>query len=342
MRKMVAERFRRAVFFFAFPLILAGAVAVVITQPFASIVPSQPPLVDPGGLKAHVRYLSEAVYPRSFEQFHNLERAAKYIIDSFKAYGADVSMQEVIVQESRYANIVARFGPESGPLTVIGAHYDSHGDAAEGAEYAKGYDLSTHTPGADDNASGVAALIELGRLLQRSPPPHPVELVAYTLEEPPHFRTEHMGSAWHARALVESGRAVRLMISLEMIGFFSDAPGSQRFPLPGMTFFYPSTGDFIALVGRLGDFSVTRRVKSLLSGATSLPVYSINAPSVVPGVDFSDHISYGHHGVPALMLTDTAFYRNPHYHQAGDTYDRLDYERMAKVVQAVYAVVHGY
>jgi Zn-dependent M28 family amino/carboxypeptidase len=206
---------------------------------------------------------------------------------------------------------------------VIGAHYDSHGG----------------TPGADDNASGIAGLLELAHLLGRSAPGRPVELVAYTLEEPPHFRSPHMGSVWHARALKAEGRDVELMLSLEMIGYFSDSPGSQAYPLAAMKLAYPDRGNFIALVGQFGDFGLSRSVKAAMSGATDLPVYSLNAPAFVQGVDFSDHRSYWAQGYPALMVTDTAFMRNRNYHRVGDTFDKLDYKRMAMVVQSVYAVL---
>jgi Zn-dependent M28 family amino/carboxypeptidase len=317
-------------------------VICVITQPFDTPVLSHPPSVDSMRLEAHVKYLSKDLYPRSFEQFRNIEHAAQYILDAFKTIGVQVAVQDVSVQESTYKNIIAKFGPASGPLLVIGAHYDSYGDAIAGAMRPLGYSLDTHTPGADDNASGVAALIELARLLHSKPPARPVELVAYALEEPPHFRTKYMGSAVHARSLAEQKRNVRLMLSLEMIGYYSDDDGSQRFPMPGLKFFYPDRGNFIALVGRLGDFRAMRRVKSFMSGATELPVYSINAPNFIAGVDFSDHSSYWNEGFPALMVTDTAFYRNTNYHGGGDTYDKLDYRRMAKVVQSLFTVVQQY
>jgi Zn-dependent M28 family amino/carboxypeptidase len=221
---------------------------------------------------------------------------------------------------------------------VIGAHYDSHGDAIGGSKHPRGHTPETHTPGADDNASGVAGLLELARLLGRSAQSRTIELVAYTLEEPPHFRTEHMGSAWHARSLRAANRDVELMLSLEMIGYFSDEPGSQGYPFPAMSHLYSDRGNFIAIVGKMSDFGATRRVKALMAGATSLPVHSINAPPLLQGVDFSDHLSYWLEGFPALMVTDTSFMRNHHYHQASDTYEKLDYRRMAMVVQGVYAV----
>lgn len=323
-------------------VLLAFAVVAVVTQPFVTSIPSQPPRVDAAQLEKHVKHLSVELYPRSFDRFRNIELAAQYITDEFKAAGAVVTIQEVTVQEAKYKNIIAHFGPDTGSLLVIGAHYDSHGDPGAGAIYRGGHALETLTPGADDNASGVAGLLELSRLFSRNPPAHPIELVAYTLEEPPHFRTEHMGSAWHARSLAAANRNVRLMLSLEMIGYFSDQPRSQKYPIPGMSYLYSDRGDFVALVGKWSDFNATRKVKALMRGATDLAVYSINAPPLLAGIDFSDHLSYWNEGFPALMVTDTAFYRNANYHQAGDTFEKLDYRRMAKVVQSVFAITQGF
>ncbi len=317
---------------------LAAGCATFVTQPLTARVVSAPAPVDPARLEAHVRKLSVDLYPRSYDQFENLERSAQYVMAQLKASGAVVTVQEVVVQEATYKNIIARFGPAQGPLLVIGAHYDSHADASGPG----GVTPETHTPGADDNASGVAGLIELARLLGRSRQTRPIELVAYTLEEPPHYRSEHMGSVWHARSLVAAKREVRLMLSLEMIGYFSDAPGSQSYVIPAMKYLYPDRGDFIALVGGFGDFGATRRAKSLMAGVSDLPVYSVNAPRALRGVDFSDHRSYWNEGLPAMMITDTAFLRNPNYHGPGDTYDKLDYKRMAKVVQGVYALTQQY
>jgi Zn-dependent M28 family amino/carboxypeptidase len=294
--------------------------------------------VDVERLKSHVRMLSQTLYPRSFDQPRQLNAAAAYIKSELAASGARVDEQIFQVQEASYRNIIARIGDDEGPVLVIGAHYDSYADAIAGARFPKGYDLQTHTPGADDNASGVAGLLELARLLAQAPPKGAVELVAFTLEEPPHFRSEDMGSARHARRLRDSGRAVRLMMSLEMIGYFDSTPGSQSYPAPGLGLLYPDRGDFIAVVGRLGDWAAARRVKGAMLGASDLPVRSINAFAAMPGIDFSDHASYWNEGYSALMITDTAFFRNPHYHRAGDTAERLDYARMAKVVQGIFAV----
>jgi Zn-dependent M28 family amino/carboxypeptidase len=331
----------------ALMLALAALLALVV-QPGITPQPSHSPTVDAERLHAHVKHLSVDLYPRSFDQRDQLERAMDYVAREFTASGARVELQAVTAEGETYRNVIARFGPTAAAdvqLLVIGAHVDSHGDTATGAQFPKGHALSTHTPGADDNASGVAGLIELAHLLGKQPPLRPVELVAYTLEEPPHFRTEHMGSAWHARSLRAAGRDVRLMVSLEMIGYFRDAPRSQRFPVPGLDRLYPDRGNFIALVSRIsasGDLGATRRAKALMAGATDLAVHSINAPPLLQGIDFSDHLSYWAQGYPALMVTDTAFFRNSNYHQAGDTHETLDYVRMAKVVQGVFVLAQRF
>lgn len=327
------------VIFFAVPLL---AIYWVVTQPFVRPLSSKSQSVDATRLQAHVRVLSQELYPRSFDQPAKLAAAASYVRTQFINVGADVEDQVFATDEGRYRNIIARYGPNDGPALIIGAHYDSYGNELRGAGFPGGYDVTTHTPGADDNASGVAGLIELARLLTAAPPRISVELVAYTLEEPPHFRTEAMGSVQHARRLRSSGRKVEVMISLEMIGYFSTQPHSQAYPLPGLALIYPDRGNFIGIVGRIRDWSVTRKVKAAMLGASDLPVYSINTLSFIPGVDFSDHSSYWSEGFSAVMVTDTAFYRNPHYHREGDTADRLDYERMTKVVQGVFAVIQSY
>ncbi len=322
---------------------MAAVLLALVVQPGVVPVASRAPDVDAEALAAHVRHLSVDLYPRSFDQPDKLERAMAYVEQQFRRVGAtDVHSQPVKVDEATYRNVIARFGRREGALVVIGAHVDSHGHAAAGARDPRGYTPDSHTPGADDNASGVAGLIELARLFAAKPPTRPIELVAYTLEEPPHFRTAHMGSAWHARGLRASGREPALMVSLEMIGTFIDAPGSQRYPLPGMGLIYGDRGDFIAIVNRFGDFGLTRRAKALMSGAVPLPVRSINAPPLVPGIDFSDHRNYWALGMPAIMVTDTAFMRNEHYHRASDTHEKLDVARMAQGVQAVVALARGY
>jgi Zn-dependent M28 family amino/carboxypeptidase len=319
--------------------IVFAAIALTI-QPWVKPIPSAPSTIDPERLRRHVEKLSIDFYPRSFEQAENTQKTIDYIFSEFTKTGASVSVQEFSIQGTTQKNVIAKFGPQniSEAAIVLGAHYDSHGETQSGSKATRGFTKDSHTPGADDNASGVAGIIELAYALGRKPPSRPIELVAYASEEPPHFRTEWMGSAVHARAIKSSNRNIKLMISVEMIGYFSDKPNSQNFPLPGMKTLYSDKGNFAAVVGNLENFSDTRRVKAILLGASDLPIYSINASPLIPGIDFSDHLNYWQIKLPALMITDTSFMRNPNYHQSGDTASTLDYVRMAKVVQGLVAI----
>jgi Zn-dependent M28 family amino/carboxypeptidase len=281
--------------------------------------------VDPKRLEAHVRALAETFHPRDHAHVENLDRAAAYISAELTAAGARVRDEPFTASGRSYRNVVGSYGPEQGPRIVIGAHYDTAGEL----------------PGADDNASGVAGLLELARLLGGRPPAVRVDLVAFSLEEPPYFGSSQMGSAVHAAALKKAGVTVRAMMSLEMIGCFTDAKGSQRFPAPGLDLLYPTTGNFIAVVGKLGDDGLTRAIKQAMRAATDLGVESINAPRSLPGVDLSDHASFWDQGFDAVMITDTAFFRNPRYHTEEDTPETLDYARMAKVVRGVHGAVEA-
>ena len=150
-----------------------------------------------------------------------------------------------------------------------------------------------------------------------------------------------MGGAHHARWLHERNVKVKCMIALEMIGYFSSEPGSQQYPSPALKLFYPNRGNFIAVVGRLDQRKIVKKIKGLMKGAADMPVYSINAPLAVAGIDFSDHRNYWVYGHDAIMITDTAFYRNRLYHEPGDTADRLNYDSMGKVVIQVFEAIKG-
>jgi Zn-dependent M28 family amino/carboxypeptidase len=322
------ERRRRIIrFMLLVTLILLFLLVVIwfwVTQPlFSRATPGAERTVDPSRLEAHVRKLSIELTPRDATHIENLDSAAAYIKDEFSQTTASVSEQAYSVRGNSYRNVIAHFGPESEERIIIGAHYDAAGPL----------------PGADDNASGVAGLIELARLFARQPPALRVELVAFSTEEPPYFRTTGMGSSVHAQSLQQQNVHVRAMFSLEMIGYFSDAPNSQFFPVGLLSAFYPSTGNFIAVIGRPGEGLLVRRTKAAMRRAAPLPVYSINAPTFIPGVDFSDHLNYWVAGYNAVMITDTAFFRNRNYHTAQDTAEKLDYRRMAMVVEGVYAAV---
>ena len=199
---------------------------------------------------------------------------------------------------------------------VVGAHYDT----------------VPGSPGANDNASGVAVLIELSKMNL------PLRFVAFANEEMPYFLGPEMGSFVYAASARERGEAVHAMFSLEMLGYYRDAPGSQRYPFP-LGFFYPDRADFIAFVGDLGSRKLVRKAVSLFRRSSRFPSEGVAAPSSIPGVSWSDHWSFRRHGYPAIMITDTAFYRYPHYHLPSDTPERLDYERMARVTLGIAEVL---
>jgi hypothetical protein len=307
-------------------LLLAG-VACVLRQPALRSQPPSPVTVDAGRLKAHVRFLSEECHPRHHLARENQRKAVAYITERFRAAGGRIEVQEFATSAGPYQNISAHFGPEGGPRYVVGAHFDACGVQ----------------PGADDNASGVAGLLELAALLGQEPslPAH-FELVAYNLEEPPFFAGPQMGSAVHAESLKKQQVKVALMLSLEMIGYFKDERGSQSYPVPLLGLLYPSRANFIALVGRWDQRAVVSRFKQACAGTADIPVVSIAAPASLPAIDFSDHRNYWAQGYPALMITDTSFLRNPHYHQPSDTADTLDYRRMAEVVRMLHAGLLGH
>ncbi len=280
--------------------------------------------VDPAVLRSHVEALVGGFAPRDFDHPENLERAAAFLADALRRTGATVSEQTYRAADRAYRNVLAEVGPDTPERIVVGAHYDTAGDQ----------------PGADDDASGVAGLLELARLLAASPPPMRVVLAAYANEEPPSFGTERMGSAVHARALADRGAKVRLMISLEMIGAFSDAKGTQRYPAV-VGWFHPSTANFVAVVGKWGQGGAVADVAAALRAGSPLPVETLSAPTFLAGVDFSDHRSFWAQGYDAVMVTDTAFFRNPRYHTADDRPETLDYARMAEVVRGVHCAVQA-
>jgi len=308
-------------------VVLLVVAVTVVTNPVRARPNGSGVVADPYRLLADVEALTGLPGFRCYERPHDLDRAAEWVRSALEESGLPVEVQPFRFGGRQFRNFLAHYGPADAPILVVGAHYDVCGEQ----------------PGADDNASAVAGLLELARLLGRHQPEvtHRIELALWPLEEPPNFRTENMGSAVHANWLAERNADVSGMICLEMLGYFSDEPDSQKYPAPGMGLFYPTRGNSIAVVGNVSSWRFTRRVKARMAGATELPVRSINAPAAVPGVDFSDHLNFWKHGWNAVMITDTAFFRNPNYHQVTDTAGTLDYERMAHVVTGVYAAMTG-
>ncbi|SNC68101.1 Peptidase family M28 [Hymenobacter gelipurpurascens] len=285
---------------------------------------------DQNRLYADVKFLTSLQPARNYRNLRSLNEAADYIKAEFEKLQAEDSRVEEQVFRAdgrQYRNLILSFGSEEAPRLIIGAHYDVYG------EY----------PGADDNASAVAGLLETARLLHHygSNLKYRVELVAYPNEEPPYFATQYMGSAVHAKSLHDAGAAVRAMLCYEMIGYFRDEPGSQRFPNEQLAARYPDTGNFIIVVGRTGQEEFTQCVQELMQTKATIDVQRINLPAEMGLAGLSDHRNYWKYGYEALMINDTSFLRNPHYHLASDTIETLDFKRMAEVVNGTYAVVLG-
>jgi len=205
---------------------------------------------------------------------------------------------------------------------IVGAHYDS----------------VSGTAGANDNASGVAAVLELARLLQGSKLRRPVRFVFFVNEEPPYFQTMEMGSFVYARQLHSDKVAVSAMISVETIGFYSDVPGSQKYP-PVLSWFYPSRGNFIGFVGNSESQPLVRRCVRAFRQATQFPSEGVAAPDDWPGVGWSDHWSFWQQRYPAIMVTDTAVFRYPYYHTKLDRFDKVDFQKMSRVVEGLRDVI---
>lgn len=270
-----------------------------------------------------VNYLAESIGQRSFIDVSELNLAAQYIDERLISSGCATQKQLFNYRGNTYCNIIGEVkGTEKieKDVLIIGAHYDT----------------VIGTPGADDNASGIACLLELARLAVLDPPKRTIRFVAFCLEEPPVYMTKNMGSYVYAKSLSDGKVDVYGMIALEMLGYFSEQKSSQYYPNHLFKFFYPDKGNFIAFVGNIASLWFTRRVKSNFMSASEFPVESLNSVSIIPGVDFSDHRNFWKFGYPAFMITDTGFYRNPNYHAPGDTPSTLNYEIMAELVRGLH------
>ncbi len=268
-----------------------------------------------------IHHLTEITKTKGFRNFLNvdlLNKTADYISKEFEKYADTVYFQEYQVEGLTYKNVICSFGIRNKDRVIVGAHYDVCG-AQEGA---------------DDNASGIVGLLEIARQLKGKCLNHQIDLVAYTLEEPPYFRTENMGSYVHAKSLKDNDVAVYGMISLEMIGFFKEEKRTQDYPIGLLKLFYGSRGNYITLVNKFSKGKFARNFTDDYKNSKLLPIKKFNGPRALPGIDFSDHLNYWNFGFSALMLTDTAFYRNKNYHQTTDVMETLDISKMAKVIDA--------
>jgi Zn-dependent M28 family amino/carboxypeptidase len=271
-------------------------------------------------LRAHVEMLAGAIGERNVFRSEGLAAARDYIEATWRAQGYAVGAQEYEARGVSCANLeVSRPGAgRPGEILLLGAHYDS----------------VRACPGANDNGSGVAALLEIARRFAALRPALTVRFVAFVNEEPPFFMTRRQGSAVYAKAARARGDDIRLMVSLETLGYYSDAPGSQRYP-PLFRFFYPDRGNFLGLVSDLRSRGAMRRVAKVFRSCSDFPLQHTATLRWVPGVAWSDHLPFWRHGYPALMATDTAFYRYRYYHTAQDTPDKLTYPAFGQATEAL-------
>jgi Zn-dependent M28 family amino/carboxypeptidase len=271
-------------------------------------------------LESHVRKLAEEIGPRHILRPDALAAARDYIRDQWRAEGYVVETQEYTVRDILCMNVIVTLPGIALPDQVLlaGAHYDT----------------VPRSPGADDNASGVAGLLELGRRLSACRPRRTIRLVAFVNEEPPFFYWSQMGSARYARAARQRGEDIRGMFSLEMLGYYTDDRRSQRYP-PFLGRGRPDCGNFIAFVANLRSRLLLKRALAAFQASSDFPVESTAAFGWLPGINWSDHLNFWRCGYPALMITDTAFFRNPYYHSPEDTPEKLDYRRTAAVVEGI-------
>jgi Zn-dependent M28 family amino/carboxypeptidase len=275
-------------------------------------------------LRADVQHLAGSIGERNPGRPEALRQSADWIERELALAGYTPRRHGFEAAGQRYYNLEAELagGARVPELVIVGAHYDS----APGA------------PGANDNGSGVAATLALARALRHERFPRGLRFTFYVNEEEPHFQSETMGSLQSATRSRQSGERIAAMLSLETLGYFSAEPGSQRYPFP-LSWFYPARGDFVAFVGNLASAALLRRSIATFRAHEAFPSEGGCLPERLPGVGWSDHWAYWQRGYPAIMVTDTALFRYPHYHTQRDTADALDYERLARVVRGLSAVV---
>lgn len=309
---------------------LATVWFVMVRMPGASASPTLAPFDGKGvteRLRSSVTDLAGRLGERNLNRPQALDAAADTLERAMTSAGLPPTRETFLVNGHACHNLIGDLKGRSRPdeILIVGAHYDS----AEGA------------PGANDNGSGVAVLLELVRTFAGKPLERTVRFVAFTNEEPPHFRKPtQMGSRVHAENVRTRGERIVGMLSLETMGWFSSEKGSQKYPFP-FSLFYPDRGDFIGFVSNIDSAEFVRTVVGHFRERATIPSQGGALPAKLPGVGWSDHESFTLTGVPALMVTDTAPFRYPHYHTEADTPDKVDYERLARVVAGLVHVVES-
>jgi Zn-dependent M28 family amino/carboxypeptidase len=274
-------------------------------------------------LRADVHALAREIGERNTNRYAQLNAAADFIETSLARAGLTPRRESYDLRGQACHNIEVEIRGARPEILIVGAHYDS----------------VFGSPGANDNASGVAGLLALERRFAGKPCGQTLRFVAFVNEEPPYFQTEEMGSLVYARRCKERGDRIVAMISLETIGYFSDAPKSQDYPAAGLGFFYPKIGNFIGFVGNTSSRALLRSAVSAFRETKKLPCEGAALPTAIPGIGWSDQWAFWQCGYPAIMVTDTAPFRYPHYHSSTDTPDKLDYDRFALVVSGMEGVI---
>lgn len=271
-------------------------------------------------------YLNQIIHPSAFRNAQNvneLNRVSAWIKAQMQKFGIPCDFQPYVVDADMYRNVVCELNVGAARSVIVGAHYDVHGESQ----------------GADDNASGVAGVLEAARILskEKSRLKHNVEFAFYTLQESPYFRTAKMGSAVHVREMQRDKNSIEGVLILEMIGYF-DTQNIQEYPT-GLKFFYPAHGNFIAAISNLDSSSLASTYCDAMNQNKRLNCQKLVAPSFVSGVDFSDHLNYWNANIPAILITDTAYFRNKNYHTPNDKVATLNLLKMKHVVDGVVLAI---
>lgn len=274
-------------------------------------------------------YLNQIVLPNQYRNYKNiveLNRVSTWLKGQMQKFGIPCDYQNFQANQQNYRNVVCKLNVGASKTMILGAHYDTHGES----------------DGADDNASGVAGLLEAARIFstEKGNLSHNLEFVFYTLEEPPFFRTEQMGSAVHAKSVQSQQAQIAGVFILEMIGYFSHK-NIQEYPI-GLKWFYPVHANFIGAVSNFDSTQLSSAYCTAMKKMNRLECQRLVAPSFISGVDFSDHMNYWNIGIPAIMITDTAFFRNKNYHTAKDRIETLNIDKMKDVVDGVVLAILGF
>ena len=277
-------------------------------------------IADTVRIKNDLIFLTNDCRFRNYQNMNSLNKAADYIKDRFLEISTNVEEQKYAYENLEFRNIICSLGPENGERIIVGAHYDVCDDQ----------------DGADDNASGIAGLLELARLLKDLQLKYRIELVAYSTEEPPFFKTDNMGSYVHAKSLFDKKVSVKGMICLEMIGYFSEKENSQTYPVFFLEWFYGNKGNYITIVQKYWNGTFGNFISETMKKDQVIPTKSFSGPSWLPGVDFSDHLNYWKFGYNAVMITNSAFYRNFNYHTSQDKLEYLNIGNIGLVVDELY------